>query len=66
MLDFKRRDTNTSSILAAQLGLHAFAVMTIQPTALRKEGGDAAGVVGEVFGFVGGEGAVEEGLLAVA
>jgi len=33
---------------------------------LRKKGGDSAGLVGEVFGFVGGEGAVEEGLLAVA
>lgn len=40
--------------------------MRIQCSVLREEGGDAAGVVGELLGFVGGEGAVEEGLLAVA
>jgi hypothetical protein len=32
----------------------------------REEGGDAANVVGEGLGFVAGEGATEEGLLAVA
>ena len=40
--------------------------MGIQRAVLREEGGDAAGVVGELLGFVGGEGSVEEGLLAVA
>lgn len=41
----------------------------IQRPVLREEAGDAVGAVGavgEVFGFVGGEGAVEEGLFAVA
>ncbi len=35
--------------------------MRIQRPVLREEGGDAAGVVGELLGLVGGEGAVEEG-----
>jgi hypothetical protein len=40
--------------------------MRVQLSVLREEGGDAAGVVGELLGFFVGEGAVEDGLLAVA
>ena len=40
--------------------------MLIQFPVQREEGGDAADVVGELLGFVAGEGEAEEGGLAVA
>ncbi len=40
--------------------------MLIQRAVFREEGGDAAGMVSELLRLVWGEGAVEEGLLAVA
>ena len=40
--------------------------MIIQVGILREDAGDATNVVGELLGFVAGEGAAEEGSLTVA
>lgn len=60
-----RRSTETADTIH-ESAIQAGPVISVQLLAQREDAGDAADVVGELLGFVAGEGAAEEGGLAVA